>query len=179
MTLVPGKFNGKSAREMSQAEGCAVSLAKFAKMQQTGRSGTVSPKYMICPPGNAMAYTYDDGNVFARILRGEIPNQTVMETEYSLAFRDINPQAPEHIVAIPKGAYVNYDDFAKNATEAEIVDFTRMLGVVCEKLGIDPGNGGAGYRLITNAGKAGLQEVPHMHVHVLAGRTLGPILARK
>jgi len=126
-----------------------------------------------------MAYDYDHENIFARILRGEIPNQTVMETEHSLAFRDIRPQAPEHIVAIPKGAYVNYDHFAQHATEPEIVDFNRMLGALCAKLEIDPGNGGGGYRLISNSGEAGHKEVPHMHVHLLAGRALGPILVRK
>ncbi len=125
-----------------------------------------------------MAYAYDHRNIFARILRAEIPNATVMETEHSLAFRDIAPQAPDHIVVIPKGAYVNYDHFAQEASGEEIVDFTRIIGAVCAELGMDPGTGGGGYRLISNAGEAGLQEVPHLHVHLLAGRVLGPILTR-
>ncbi len=123
-----------------------------------------------------MAYAYDDQNVFAKILRGEIPNDTVTETEHSLAFRDISPRAPDHIVVIPKGAYVNYDHFAGAASAEEIVDFTRTIGRVCAGLGVHPGGGGTGYRLISNAGRDGAQEVPHLHVHLLAGRALGPIL---
>ncbi len=125
-----------------------------------------------------MAYSYDDDNIFARILRGEIPNDTVLETEHCLAFRDIAPQAPEHILVVPKGRYVTYDHFALEASEAEIADFTRTIGRICADLGVQPGDGGAGYRLISNAGENGLQEVPHLHVHILAGRRLGPLLAK-
>ncbi|MFD1911573.1 HIT domain-containing protein [Halodurantibacterium flavum] len=120
-----------------------------------------------------MAYSYDDQNIFARILRGEIPNRTVLETEHSLAFEDIAPQAPVHVLVIPKGKYVTYDHFAQAATEAEIVDFTRAVRAVCEKLGLEPGAEGTGYRLISNSGGHGMQEVPHLHVHILAGRPLG------
>ncbi len=123
-----------------------------------------------------MAYAYDDQNIFARILRGEIPNNTVLETEHSLAFRDIRPQTPEHVLVIPKGAYVTYDHFALEASEAEIVDFTRAVGRVAQMIGAQPGEGGDGFRLISNAGDHAIQEVPHMHVHVLAGRPLGRIL---
>jgi|TARA_Y100000815_G_scaffold260895_1_gene272747 histidine triad (HIT) family protein len=123
-----------------------------------------------------MAKTYDPQNIFAKILRGEIPNKTVLETEHSLAFHDIAPQAPHHVLVIPKGAYVCYDDFALEASEAEIVDFTRAVGEVCRMLGVQPGEGGAGFRLISNAGDHGLQEVPHLHVHILAGRRLGRML---
>ena len=123
-----------------------------------------------------MAYAYDDQNIFARILRGEIPNNTVLETEHSLAFRDIRPQTPEHVLVIPKGAYVTYDHFALEASEAEIVDFTRAVGAVAKMIGAQPGEGGDGFRLISNAGDHAIQEVPHMHVHVLAGRPLGRIL---
>ncbi|MEL6167532.1 MAG: HIT domain-containing protein [Pseudomonadota bacterium] len=115
---------------------------------------------------------YDDQNIFAKILRGEIPNDTVVETEHTLAFRDIRPQAPVHVLVIPKGAYVSYDDFALNASEAEIVDFTRVVGQVCEMEGVR----GPGFRLIANTGEAAIQEVPHMHVHVLGGRGLGRML---
>lgn len=124
-----------------------------------------------------MAYAYDPENIFAKILRGEIPNSTVMESEHSLAFRDINPQAPEHVLVIPKGAYVCYDHFALEASEAEIVDYTRMIGKVARELGVQPGVGGAGYRLLSNAGEDGVQEVPHLHVHLVAGRRLGRMLA--
>jgi histidine triad (HIT) family protein len=123
-----------------------------------------------------MAYAYDDQNVFARILRGEIPNRTVLETEHTLAFEDIRPQAPHHVLVIPKGRYVTADHFALEASDAEIVDFTRALGEVCRKLGIRPGEGGGGFRTISNAGADGVQEVPHYHVHILAGRGLGRML---
>jgi histidine triad (HIT) family protein len=122
-----------------------------------------------------MAYSYDDQNIFAKILRGEIPNSTVMETDHTLAFRDIAPQAPEHVLVIPKGAYVSYDDFALNASEAEIVDYTRTIGAICKELGVQP-DSGDGYRLISNAGDHGVQDVPHLHVHILAGRRLGRML---
>jgi histidine triad (HIT) family protein len=123
-----------------------------------------------------MAQRYDDQNLFARILRGEIPNQTVLETAHTLAFADIQPQAPQHVLVIPKGAYVDFDDFCLNASEAEIVDFHRAAGAVCRKLGVQPGAGGGGYRTISNAGRDGVQDVPHYHLHILAGRRLGRML---
>lgn len=125
-----------------------------------------------------MAFAYDDQNIFAKILRGEIPNQTVLETEHSLAFRDIQPQAPEHVLVIPKGPYATYDHFALEASEAEIVDFTRLLGEVAKLVGAQPSEGGGGFRLISNAGEDAIQEVPHMHVHLVAGRSLGRILQK-
>ncbi|MCI5112782.1 MAG: histidine triad nucleotide-binding protein [Marivita sp.] len=121
-----------------------------------------------------MAYTYDDQNIFAKILRGEIPNATVLETEHTLAFRDIQPQAPVHVLVIPKGPYVCYDHFALEASDAEIVDFNRAVGDVVKAEGLQEG----GYRIISNAGEAGVQEVPHLHVHVLGGRGLGRMLQR-
>jgi len=123
-----------------------------------------------------MPYSYDTQNIFAKILRGEIPNSTVMETEHTLAFNDITPQAPNHVLVIPKGAYVCYDHFALEASEAEIVDFTRTIGKLCAELGVQPGEGGNGFRLITNAGEDAIQEVPHMNIHLVAGRGLGRIL---
>lgn len=125
-----------------------------------------------------MAYIYDRNNIFARILRGEIPNRTVLESEHTLAFQDINPQAPGHVLVIPKGAYVTFDHFALEATPEEIVDFHRVAGQVCAIMGVQPGEGGAGYRAITNAGGHGLQEVPHYHMHILGGRVLGRMLER-
>ena len=121
-----------------------------------------------------MAYTYDDQNIFAKILRGEIPNSTVLETEHTLAFRDIQPQAPVHVLVIPKGPYVCYDHFVLEASDAEIVDFNRAVGEVVKAEGLQAG----GYRIISNAGEAGVQEVPHLHVHVLGGRVLGRMLQR-
>lgn len=123
-----------------------------------------------------MPYAYDDQNIFAKILRGEIPNKTVMDTDHCLAFHDISSQAPDHILVIPKGAYVNYDHFAAEATDAEIADFTRTIGAITRGIGVDPANGGTGYRLISNAGINGVQEVPHLHIHILGGRPLGRML---
>jgi len=125
-----------------------------------------------------MAYAYDTTNIFARILRGEIPCRKVMETEHTLAFHDIAPQAPVHVLVIPKGAYVNADHFALEASDAEIADYTRTIGKICQELGIRPGEGGQGYRLIANSGEAGIQEVPHLHFHILGGRVLGRMLKK-
>ncbi len=125
-----------------------------------------------------MAYEYDEQNIFARILRGEIPNNTVLETEHTLAFRDTTPQAPDHVLVIPKGPYVNFDHFSDAASPEEIVDFTRAVGEVCRLLGVKPGEGGEGYRIISNSGKNGVQEVPHLHVHIVGGRWLGRILTK-
>ena len=123
-----------------------------------------------------MAYDYDPQNIFARILRGEIPNKTVVETAHTLAFHDIGPQAPVHILVIPKGAYVNFDHFAAEASADELVDFHRTAARIVAQFGLAPGQGHAGYRTISNAGDHGHQEVPHYHLHILAGRALGPML---
>lgn len=120
-----------------------------------------------------MAHTYDPQNIFARILRGEIPNKTVRETAHTLVFHDIRPHAPVHVLAIPKGPYVNLDHFSAEATEAEIVDFHRTVASVIAELGL---SGEDGYRAITNAGRHGMQEVPHYHLHILGGRTLGRLV---
>lgn len=125
-----------------------------------------------------MTYVYDDQNIFAKILRGEIPNQTVLETDHALAFNDLYPQAPVHVLVIPKGPYVCYDHFAFEASDAEIVGFTRAIGEVCKLVGVQPGANGEGFRTISNAGAHGVQEVPHLHVHILGGRPLGRMLAK-
>ncbi|MEO0033122.1 MAG: hypothetical protein RIS94_2880 [Pseudomonadota bacterium] len=117
---------------------------------------------------------YDDQNIFAKILRGEIPCKKVYEDQFALAFHDINPQAPTHILVIPKGAYVSWDDFSAKASEAEIAGFVRAVGTVAR----DAGLVAPGYRLLANAGTDSHQEVPHLHVHLFAGRPLGPMLAR-
>lgn len=124
-----------------------------------------------------MAYDYDPQNIFARILRGEIPNKTVLETEHSLAFEDIRPQAPVHVLVIPKGPYVSFDHFTREATDAEVVDFMRTIGRVCEMTGVATDTG-AGFRAISNAGDHGVQEVPHLHIHILGGRNMGRMISR-
>ena len=117
---------------------------------------------------------YDDQNIFAKILRGEIPNKTAYEDEFALAFHDISPQAPTHILVIPKGAYVSWDDFSAKASEAEIAGFVRAVGHVARDQGmVEPG-----YRLLANTGTDSHQEVPHLHVHIFAGRPMGPMLSR-
>ena len=116
---------------------------------------------------------YDDSNIFARILRGEIPSKKVYEDDYALAFHDIMPRAPIHILVIPKGAYVSWDDFSARAPDAEIAGFVRAVGKVArEHKLVEPG-----YRLLANTGGHGGQEVPHLHVHLFGGRPLGPMLA--
>lgn len=122
-----------------------------------------------------MAQPYDPSNIFARILRGEIPNKTVIETVHTLAFHDINPAAPVHVLVVPKGAYVTFDDFAAHASADELLDFHRTAAAVCAMVGVAPGDG---YRAITNAGVNGMQEVPHYHLHILGGRVMGPLIAR-
>ena len=117
---------------------------------------------------------YDDQNILARILRGEIPNGTVYEDEWALALQDINPQAPVHALVIPKGAYVSWDDFSANASDAELAGFNRAVGHAARKLGLVE----SGYRLIANVGIDAHQEIPHLHVHILGGKALGPLLAR-
>ncbi len=118
---------------------------------------------------------YDDNNIFAKILRGEIPNKTVYEDEWALAFHDINPQAPLHVLVIPKGPYVSWDDFTARADDAMIAGFTRAVGEVTRLLELD----GPGYRLLANIGAHGGQEVPHLHVHIFGGQPLGPMIMRR
>lgn len=117
---------------------------------------------------------YDDSNIFARILRGEIPAKRVYEDEFALAFHDISPQAPTHVLVIPKGAYVSWDDFSVRAPDAEIAGFVRAVGHVAREHGLVA----PGYRLLANVGGDAGQEVPHLHVHLFGGQPLGPMLAR-
>ena len=117
---------------------------------------------------------YDDNNIFARILRGEIPSKSVYEDDHALAFHDINPQAPIHILVIPKGRYVSWDDFAERGAAEEIAGFVRAVGHVAREQGLVA----PGYRLLANVGPSSGQEVPHLHVHIFGGRGLGPMLAR-
>lgn len=117
---------------------------------------------------------YDDNNIFARILRGELPCKKVYEDEHVLAFHDINPLSPTHILVIPKGPYVSWDDFSARAGDAEIAAFVRALGSIAREAGLVED----GYRLLANTGLNSGQEVPHLHVHIFGGRRLGPMLAR-
>jgi len=117
---------------------------------------------------------YDESNVFAKILGGDLPCKKVYEDDWALAFHDINPLAPVHILVVPKGSYVSWDDFSANASDEEIAGFVRAVGKVArdQQLVVQ------GYRLLANTGKRAGQEVPHLHVHVFGGQPLGPMLAR-
>ena len=118
-----------------------------------------------------MDFTYDPQNIFARILRGEIPNKTVFENTHALAFHDIAPQAPVHVLVIPKGAYVSLDHFARDATAEEHFGFMQAVAEVCKITGVE-----AGFRAISNTRTHGRQDVPHYHLHILGGRQLGLML---
>jgi len=117
---------------------------------------------------------YDDSNIFARILRGEVPTKKIYEDEHAIAFPDINPQAPVHVLVIPKGRYVSLADFATGATPEEIAGFWRAVGRVASELGLD----GPGYRVLANHGPDSHQQVPHLHVHIFGGRPLGHMLVK-
>jgi histidine triad (HIT) family protein len=117
---------------------------------------------------------YDDSNFFARILRGELPCTKVLEDEHVLAFNDIRPLAKTHILVIPKGRYVSWDDFSERGSDEEIAAFVRAVGRIAREQGLVA----PGYRLLANVGLDSGQEVPHLHVHIFAGQPLGPMLAR-
>ena len=117
---------------------------------------------------------YDETNIFARILRGEIPARTIFDNEFALAFHDINPQAPVHVLVIPKGPYVSLADFAAHAPAELVVGFWRSVGEVARQLKLEEG----GYRILSNAGQDSHQEVPHLHVHIFGGKALGPMVSR-
>jgi histidine triad (HIT) family protein len=117
---------------------------------------------------------YDPSNIFARILKGEVPCRKVYEDDWALAFHDINPLAPVHVLVIPKGAYVSMADFTARAGDAELAGFLRAVGAVARQLGLEE----AGYRVLANHGADAHQEVPHLHVHLFAGAPLGPMLRK-
>ena len=122
-----------------------------------------------------MAYSYDNQNIFAKILRGEIPSDTILENEFALAFKDIAPQAPIHVLVIPKGPYVC---FLREASGEEMLGLNNIIFKVIEKLNLSPSEGKGGYRIISNAGADGVQDVPHLHIHILGGRSLGRMLEK-
>ncbi len=117
---------------------------------------------------------YDDLNIFARVLRGEIPSRKVYEDEWAFAFQDINPQAPVHVLVVPKGKWCSFADFSAKASAEEIAGFTRAIGQIAKQLGLET----PGYRLLANMGADSGQEVPHFHVHIFGGRPLGRMLSR-
>ena len=131
-----------------------------------------NPGYILL---EKMFMTYDVNNIFAKILSGEIPCDKVFENDHAIAFKDIHPQAPKHLLVIPKGPYVSFEDFSANANDEEISGFIRAVGQVARDAGIV----GTGYRILSNHGRDGRQEVPHFHVHVLGGHDLGSMLPRK
>lgn len=117
--------------------------------------------------------TYDDSNIFARILRGEIPSKKIYEDDHVLAFHDAFPKAPVHALIIPKGKYLNIDDFNVNASDAEILALARAIPKVVKELGLSEN----GFRTIANTGSHGGQEVPHFHLHILGGKNIGPMIS--
>jgi len=119
--------------------------------------------------------SYDPNNVFARILRGEIPCERLYEDSFAIAFADISPQAPVHVLVIPKGSYVSMADFSARADDAEIAGFFKAVGEVARRLDLEAG----GYRMLANHGADAGQEVPHFHVHLFAGRPLGRMVAKE
>ncbi len=120
---------------------------------------------------------YDKNNIFAKILRGEIPCKKIYEDEYILSFHDINPQKKVHVLVIPKGEYEDLDDFCSNASEKEIIGLVKGIGIVAKKIGISDLVKGGGYRSLVNVGKNGGQEVPHLHFHIFGGEKVGSMVS--
>ena len=163
MALDPRKICYKGSRKLFKSK-----VAEFSFYEQS-----ISNQ----PAEISMPYNYDDQNVFAKILRGELPCKKIYESEHSLAFEDIAPLVPNHYLVIPKGQYVCFDDFSLHASAQEIVDYVKAIGKVVEMLGLAPGNAGEGYRILSNTGKHGVQMVPHLHIHLFGGKPLGRMLS--
>jgi len=121
--------------------------------------------------------SYDKNNIFARILRDEIPCKKIYEDEFVLAFHDVNPQKKVHVLVIPKGEYINLDDFSLKASEKEIVGLVKGIGIVAKKIGVSEMAKGGGYRSLVNVGEDGGQEVPHLHFHVFGGEKVGKMVS--
>ena len=121
--------------------------------------------------------SYDENNIFAKILRGEIPCEKIYENEYILSFNDINPQKKIHALVIPKGKYIDLDDFNENASDKEIVGLIKGVSKVAKKLGISVENNGKGYRVLSNISDYGGQEVPHLHFHLFGGEKVGKMVS--
>ena len=121
--------------------------------------------------------TYEKNNIFAKILRGEIPCKKIYENEYILSFYDIKPQKKIHALVIPKGEYINLDDFSEKASEKEIAGLIRGIGIVAKKIGVSDAIKGGGYRSLVNVGENGGQEVPHLHFHIFGGEKVGKMVS--
>ena len=121
--------------------------------------------------------SYDKNNIFARILRGEIPCKKIYENEYILSFHDINPQKKIHALVVPKGEYLDLDDFSSRASETEICELIKGISFVAKKLGISLSDNGKGYRSLVNIGENGGQEVPHLHFHLFGGEKVGKMVS--
>jgi len=121
--------------------------------------------------------SYDKNNIFARILRGEIPCKKIYENEYILSFYDINPQKKVHALVVPKGEYMDLDDFSSRASEKEIIELIKSISFVAKKLGISLSDNGKGYRSLVNIGENGGQEVPHLHFHLFGGEKVGKMVS--
>ena len=121
--------------------------------------------------------TYDKKNIFAKILRGEIPCKKIYENEYILAFYDINPQKKVHALVIPKGKYINLDDFSSKASNQEIIGLIKGISIVAKKIGVSDEVRGGGYRSLVNIGENGGQEVPHLHFHIFGGEKVGKMVS--
>ena len=126
-----------------------------------------------------MAYNYDNQNVFAKILRGELPCRKIFESEHSLAFEDIAAVTKHHILVIPKGPYVCFDHFSQEASDEEIIDYTKTIGKISQLLHVGLDTNGDGYRILSNTGADASQMVPHLHIHFFAGEPLGPMLRKQ
>ena len=120
---------------------------------------------------------YEENNIFAKILRGEVPCKKIYEDEYIFAFHDINPQKKVHALVVPKGKYINLDDFSSKASEKEIVGLIKGVGTVAKKLGVSEIVKGKGYRSLVNVGENGEQEVPHLHFHIFGGEKVGKMVS--
>ena len=121
--------------------------------------------------------SYDKNNIFAKVLRGEIPCKKVYENDHALAFQDINPQKKVHVLVIPKGEYINLDDFSSKASEKEIAGLIKGIGIVAKKIGVSEVVKGGGYRSLVNVGENGGQEVPHLHFHIFGGEKIGKMVS--
>jgi histidine triad (HIT) family protein len=120
---------------------------------------------------------YDRNNIFAKILRDEIPCEKIYENEFVFSFYDINPQKKVHAIVIPKGEYINLDDFSNKASEKEIAELIKGIGIVSKKIGVSETVKGGGYRSLVNVGKDGGQEVPHLHFHIFGGENIGKMVS--
>lgn len=151
-----------------------VNLVDYHQLSERFYRNIADDLVAVVPDLDEVFPMYDPNNIFARILRGEIPCKKIYEDDFALAFPDINPQAPVHVLVIPKGEYVSMEDFTARASDAEIAGFFRAVRIVAEQVGVTKD----GWRMLANVGANGGQEVPHLHIHIFGGKALGPMLNR-